>query len=354
SGGQRTLLGMAGASTIPRVRCAAGRLAVVRLAAAVWQCRRLHCADALLFFTRDDSQQRHLVYSARNRRGVGRVRGHFHRHSRSAHVVCPARSGDVELATHCITRAIAGAGDRIAILADHCDSPGARIHVVFGARSPRCCCGDLGRSLRHRLRPYFRVLLLPAGCFLAGVSSRDLSRTYVEGVRHDYYISATVDAGGADEPSARSGDARGAGRLSAVATGAVLRQHRAAAAGGAFPRSGPRDATLSGTRFPIRGGPILVRVRRRGGCGFARNTKSQPGTGLPLGAVGGERTVELDGASAGAAGVSGESVTMLTSANAVRLKLMEVYMTPRNCRRAISILTMAVLLAPLCWAQTGR
>src|SRR5207244_11912362 len=29
-------------------------------------------------------------------------------------------------------------------------------------------------------------------------------------------------------------------------------------------------------------------------------------------------------------------------------------MTLRNCRRAIFILTIAVLLAPLCWAQTGR
>src|SRR5437667_9851021 len=29
-------------------------------------------------------------------------------------------------------------------------------------------------------------------------------------------------------------------------------------------------------------------------------------------------------------------------------------MTLRNCRRAIFILTIAVLPAPLCWAQTGR
>src|SRR5207245_9783665 len=67
-------------------------------------------------------------------------------------------------------------------------------------------------------------------------------------------------------------------------------------------------------------------------------------------------SVELVTASAGAAGVGGESANdahigkLGTSENLWRFN----YMTPRNCRRAIFILTLAVLLAPLCLAQTGR
>src|SRR5580698_1273832 len=117
---------LASAPSIPGLWILSRRIALVRGASSLRQCRWIYRAYVLLLFSLDDSSRRRLAHRTRNRRSLGSVRQRFHRHRSCAHFVRTARSGAVELAAH------RSAGS----VARHC-----RRRAVFTRRRRASCAG---------------------------------------------------------------------------------------------------------------------------------------------------------------------------------------------------------------------
>src|SRR5271157_3140825 len=124
----------------------AGRVAVVRCATALRQHRRLHRARTLLVLAGDSW----LVQPGRtgNRRSVGRLWSHLHRHRGRAHAIRSTRSGAVELAPHSADGPLHRHLRWRAILAVDTACARARIHALGWARTSGRGDGHLCCSLR--------------------------------------------------------------------------------------------------------------------------------------------------------------------------------------------------------------